>query len=355
VKAPKPKKQKGGMHMTNCKNKSIATALKEQLSRFTHNTRLNQNIKSILVVLVAIGCTPIASKAYTVSGSIVYTDYTSTDKAAILKLFAPRIYLASGELYKPSSVEYALGYLTRYKDSATTGTSYYCYKTTETLSSPTTKLAYFSGQSSAPIYAFWVEKTSGSITYVDLVYFAFFPYNLGKTLLGTQFGNHVSDWEHVTIRCRKYSTYLNPAAVSLQHHSYFDQYSWSAMSTIGGTHIAVYSAYGSHGMWKDAGTHTYETTTIGNLQDVCSVGTTWNTWLGTVNTYEYYAASDTGTGLGTTAWASYFLTNYGSSSSQAAYYWGNMQSGSVYGYYQLVTGPLPPQSTSSLTDATTFQ
>ena len=338
--------------MKNYRKKPITSTLRERLSRFTRNTRLILNIKSLLV---AIGSTSIASNAYTVSGSNFYTDYSSTDKAALLKLFAPRIYLASGELYKPSSVEYALANMTRYQDSAITGTSNYCYKTTQALSSPTTKLAYFSGQSSAPIYAFWVEKTSGGIAYVDLVYFAFFPYNLGKTLLGTQFGNHVSDWEHVTIRCRKYTAYIKPAAVSLQHHSGVDQYSWSEIAKVGGTHIMVYSAYGSHGMWKDAGTHTYETTVIGNLQDVCSAGTTWNTWLGTVNTYEYYAASNTGTGLGATSWASYFLTNYGSASSQAAYYWGNMNSGSVYGYYQLETGPLPPQTTSSLTDTAAFK
>ncbi len=36
---------------------------------------------------------------------------------------------------------------------------------------------------------------------VDLIYFSFFPYNLGKKALGKVFGNLVGDWEHVTVRC----------------------------------------------------------------------------------------------------------------------------------------------------------
>lgn len=36
---------------------------------------------------------------------------------------------------------------------------------------------------------------------VDLIYFSFFPYNLGKVALGSVYGNHVGDWEHVTVRC----------------------------------------------------------------------------------------------------------------------------------------------------------
>lgn len=60
-------------------------------------------------------------------------------------------------------------------------------------------LALFKGQpvGSAKIYAFWVQKASLKF---DIVYFVYYGYNRGKNVLGTVYGNHVSDWEHLTIR-----------------------------------------------------------------------------------------------------------------------------------------------------------
>ena len=34
----------------------------------------------------------------------------------------------------------------------------------------------------------------------DLVYFFYYPYNRGKEVLFTIWGNHVGDWEHITVR-----------------------------------------------------------------------------------------------------------------------------------------------------------
>ena len=49
----------------------------------------------------------------------------------------------------------------------------------------------------APVYAFYAEKGEGV---VDLVYFFWYPYNRGKEVLDTIWGNHVGDWEHITVR-----------------------------------------------------------------------------------------------------------------------------------------------------------
>ena len=74
------------------------------------------------------------------------------------------------------------------------------YTTTETLSSPDTKLDYFVGDiSTARCYAFWVQKDYNN---VDISYFQYSPYDLGKTVLGTEFGR-----ENSLIRRR----YANPA------------------------------------------------------------------------------------------------------------------------------------------------
>jgi len=47
------------------------------------------------------------------------------------------------------------------------------------------------GLSSAPVIIIWTEKAGGV---VDAFYFYFYSFNLGNTVAGWRFGNHVGDW-----------------------------------------------------------------------------------------------------------------------------------------------------------------
>lgn len=47
------------------------------------------------------------------------------------------------------------------------------------------------GLSSAPAIIIWTEKPHGI---VDVFYFYFYSFNLGNTVAGWRFGNHVGDW-----------------------------------------------------------------------------------------------------------------------------------------------------------------
>jgi hypothetical protein len=185
------------------------------------------------------------------------------------------------------------------------------YTTTETLSSPDTKLDYFVGDiSTARCYAFWVEKDYNN---VDISYFQYCPYDLGKTVLGTEFGNHVSDWEHITIRFAKFTyngvDYLKPIQVKYPSHNFAYDYTWAEVTKVDNTHPVAYSALGSHGMWKDTGSYVYKNIVVAQLTDVCTAGSAWDTW-NCLETYEYSAQTRTGRGMGTTEWKSYVDVDY---------------------------------------------
>lgn len=263
------------------------------------------------------------------SSCIQITSWDNAAKLSLLQTFAPRIWQASGETYWPASVEWTSQYTTRYLN---TNINQYCYKTTQTLSPNTAKLAYFAGNfATAKIYSFLVEKEYSN---VDLSYFQFNPYNYGKIVLGMEFGDHVGDWEHVTIRLAKFTyngnTYVKPTMVSYPCHDFKNQYTWSAVTKVNTTHVVAYSAQGSHGMWKDSGSHVYKDIVIAKLTDECSQGTAWDTW-NSLETYAYNAETHTGSGLGTSTWPSYFNNDYTNANSLCAARWGNDQDGSVFG------------------------
>ncbi len=92
---------------------------------------------------------------------------------------------------------------------------FYWLFTREGLDEPSDVLDFFRGCngystgnpctiSDVPVYAFWVKKSvqvgEDLVDFVDLVYFFYYPYNRGKEVINTIFGNHVGDWEHVTVR-----------------------------------------------------------------------------------------------------------------------------------------------------------
>jgi hypothetical protein len=276
---------------------------------------------------------------------------TDNDKQLLLRDYAPLVWLAQGETYFPSSVEWAFPYLERFRNSD----GNYWLKTKTPLRSPSdNSLPLFQGDKNlnqVPVYAFAVEKGE----FLDLIYFTFYPYNRGKEVLNTKWGNHVGDWEHITVRLawllnsRTKQWSLEPLGMYLSAHNFGGAYPWGDVikaDNLGnessqGTHPIVYSAWGSHGFWTRAGSHNYEI----SLTDETSQGTRWPTW-NNVRTYDYAAKK----GLGGLSWPGWMSTDYqnpgaGNLADPAAgaiYRWGNPESGMCVGECRLNDGPTGP-------------
>jgi hypothetical protein len=207
---------------------------------------------------------------------------TAEEKLRLLKTYAPRIYLATDESFFPSDVEHAFKYMTRYQNSD----GKYWLKTKQSFDLNTT-LEYWSGFSDvgrAPVYAYWIDKSGAPDgSYVDLVYFTYYPYNLGKKQAGVFWGNHVSDWEHATVRLRwtqsNGSWALVPIAVYMPYHDGGNMVEWNKISKTE-THPILFAASGSHGLWPNAGSHPYKTQLENAivLYDETSQGKVWDTW-----------------------------------------------------------------------------
>ncbi|CAG0899197.1 unnamed protein product [Darwinula stevensoni] len=148
--------------------------------------------------------------------------------------------------------------------------------------------------------------------FIDIQYHLFYPYNRGKDIcIGIpdgddcigffeSFGNHVGDWEHLTIRFRD----EEPEQLYISCHSFGAYYNYNAAENVfefdrgdvkaqwevkdftkqdsldpefspfvfmDGTHPIVFSANGSHGLWGEAGTHVYMSFPI-TLSDVTGNG-----------------------------------------------------------------------------------
>ncbi|MFE4709956.1 MULTISPECIES: Vps62-related protein [unclassified Paenibacillus] len=273
--------------------------------------------------------------------------YSDTAKREILQTFAPRIWFAQGETYFPASVEFTLPHLDRYINP---GSGLYEFKTKTELNPYTLKLPYFSGDlATAPIYAFWVEKEYNN---VDLVYFQYSAYDLGKTVFGTEVGDHVGDWERVTVRLAKFTdqgtNFIKPVQVYYGAHSFGTTYNWNEVDKVNNTHPVAYSAFGSHGMWKDPGNHVYKELVVTQLIDVANQGTAWDTW-NNIQAFQYYPNSLTGNGLGN-AWPSWLDRDYSNPNSLSVYKFGNPAQGSFFGQPLLAGGPTGPQEKGALTN-----
>ena len=139
-----------------------------------------------------------------------------------LVAYAPRVWLDEDEVYFPSSVEFAFPHMTRFAD----GNGDHWIRSTEPLESPSDTLPFFAGDlDGAPVYAFYADK---GMDVVDLVYFFWYPYNRGKEVVDTIWGNHVGDWEHITVRLlRGPDDTLSPSQVYLSAHSFVGIYEWA--------------------------------------------------------------------------------------------------------------------------------
>ena len=110
-----------------------------------------------------------------------------------------------------------------------------------------------------------------------------------------------------------------------------------------GNRPVLYCAWGSHGLYKEAGDHDYGP--LNMFTDACSQGTYWDT-AGALDCFDFNARS----GLGGAAWPRWMETDYttpganpAAPASNTIYRWGNPKQGSTaFGESQLNDGPTGP-------------
>ncbi|KAI1136169.1 vacuolar protein sorting-associated protein [Hypoxylon sp. FL0543] len=199
-----------------------------------------------------------------------------------------------------------------------------------------------SGYSRAPATLVLVDKGSGI---VDAFWFFFYAYNLGQTVLGTRYGNHVGDWEHCMIRFESGI----PRAVFFSEHEGGQAYAWHAVEKRGNeTQIqrpVIYSAVGSHAMYATPGNHPY-VLPFKMLKDVTDRGPLWDPSKNLRGYWYDYTATKDDEGLEPvkenpdepTSWFHYKGT------------WGDKLYGlddvrqwRLFGQYHYVTGPQGPK------------
>jgi hypothetical protein len=141
------------------------------------------------------------------------------------------------------------------------------------------------GYSNAPAVLVVVDKGHGI---VDAFWFFFYSYNLGQTVLGTRFGNHVGDWEHCMIR---FENGL-PRGIFFSEHEGGQAYAYDAVEKSSTGRPIIYSAIGSHAMYALPGNHPY-ILPFHVLKDVTDKGPIWDPSL---NNYAYHYDYDPAAG-----------------------------------------------------------
>ena len=266
---------------------------------------------------------------------------TDDMKAELLKLFAPRFYWTENEEFFATSMEDAKANMTR--TSSETG---YYYEVPEVTDEKYINEYLRGDLTKAKVYAFAVEK---EYTYLDLSYFVYCPYNYGKNVVGIAFGNHVGDWEHVTVRLLldKETHTVRPVLMEFSAHSFRFYTPYDEVEQEDG-HPVAYIAERSHGIWSSAGEHVYLNAVVLKLKDICSKGKQWDSWE-RLETYAYDALTYTGRGIGGSEWLTCFDKNYHDPNGDAVRQWGNNKVASLI-YPKLDSGPTGPQEKSSLTN-----
>lgn len=273
-------------------------------------------------------------------------DVPDSMKLQYIQQFAPYVYMNKDERYYPSTVEFSFPHLTRFLN---TDDGNYWLQTKEKLPEPSSILPYFHGDlEHAKAYAFWVDKK----LHKEITYFFYFPYNRGKEFFNTIWGNHVGDWEHVTVRLgwnySKGQWVLTPFEMYLSEHSKGDTRQWEKISKVNGKPV-VYCAWGSHAMYFDDGNHKYKYIPfIGSLIDHCSKGKIFDVFNNKFEAYDFTGKK----GLANNPWPTWMSTDYknpgkdpSDPSSGAIYRWGNKKRGCddpFGGTCRLENGPTGP-------------
>ncbi|KAH7101234.1 hypothetical protein BKA62DRAFT_190693 [Auriculariales sp. MPI-PUGE-AT-0066] len=241
-------------------------------------------------LLTALAVSPLLARA------APFTTRQSEDpNVALAKKYAPQLRFEKNEKFWVSSVDYFLGGPITPKDTngnAVGGGLALSPSNLNTLpnagdgvflstdTSSNGLNGFLAGQNpattpGAKLYTFVAPKANDV---VDLYYWLFTPYNLGKKvpLLGLV-GDHVGDWERLKVRT------VNGTAQSVEYHAHGDTGSgtvpWAQVVKFDNDQRPVgYVASGSHGLWSTPGTFTYVNAVIFKLQDVTSDGgVQWDT------------------------------------------------------------------------------
>lgn len=188
--------------------------------------------------------------------------------------YAPIVKLHPQEEFFPSSVEFFLENVHQQGDFLVTN---------QILSFESdSHLPFFAGQNldvtTPPVYAVRVPKPQLGPNVEDVHYFFFYPYNRGKDILGSIFGNHVGDWEKIRIRF----VGEKPLTMKVAYHDSARIYPVPAPNTndnssevmMWGTHPIIYSAKGSHGSYVRPGDHGYA---VVLNDETAEGGKIWNT------------------------------------------------------------------------------
>jgi len=278
---------------------------------------------------------------------------------SLVTQWAPRVWLHGEEPFYPSTVGFHLKNIEVRNseegveqpgpispDNLVTGdvTNSWHLNTQDDLECVNCFYDFFSGQpvDQVPSYTFVTEHNDSCST-VDVTYTFFYPFNYGKDVcVGVEsgslciggvktFGNHVGDWEHVSLRLQG----GQPVQIYVGVHSFGAWYDWDPASQsfkfsegepvvrkvkregkflkvkldvdypkelfLEEGHPAVFSANGSHGVWAQEGKHTYLHILTVHLDDFCAKGTAWDTW----NNLEIYETGDWDSFTGSKSWVGF--------------------------------------------------
>jgi hypothetical protein len=337
-------------------------------------------------------------------------EVSDSDKLALLEQYAPRVFLAPeiwdilwdillvspAERFYPSSVEWSFDHLFRYSPNdlppgmptdplqllfyhlfpAPDNRYYVAPK--ELIGSPSNWLEYHYGcdgsatdnpcqLSDAPAYAFWHKQIipwgGEEIEVADLTYFFYYPYNRGKEHSDTVWGNHVGDWEHITVRLSwvynpSTGWEIKPIHLFVSAHNFGTSHPWDTIEKVPPDtgHPIVYSAEGSHGIYVTAGCQRYgkieeaEGLFIAFLYDYTGEGEQWDTWTN-LETFDYDAEQ----GLASSVWPRWMSTDYEAAcapdnpgcdpydpSSGPIYRWGTYEFGTCWIKCRMDKGPTGP-------------
>ncbi|PWW75885.1 hypothetical protein C7212DRAFT_280421 [Tuber magnatum] len=189
------------------------------------------------------------------------------------------------------------------------------------------------GASTAPGIIIWTEKEN-NVT--DAFYFYFYSFNLGNTVAGWRFGNHVGDWEHTAVRFRNGV----PQSIFYSEHSSGAAYEYGAVEKIG-IRPVCYSARGSHANYARPGTH-YYAIPFHLLADRTDKGPLWDI---TKNSYiyKYDIAHDVLKPSRDTPDAPVDWFHFGGRWGDRMYKAGDRRQWMVAGQYHYVHGPTGPK------------
>lgn len=202
-------------------------------------------------------------------------------------------------------------------------------------------IPFFTGQNlditTPPVYAVRVPKPQFGPDVEDVHYFFFYPYNRGKSMFNTMFGNHVGDWERVRIRFAGETA----QTIKLSYHDSDEidfvpppnTHDGSSPIVMSDTHPILYSAKGSHGSYVKPGKHDYSYFLSDETADG---GKIWNTYENVV-IIDY---APIGQYVGINSWMNFTGR------------WGNPEgSKEVFGYHILESGPYGPSEKDDVNPA----